>query len=50
MIIGKKINYIENGKVTPAEAISIDETGGLVVKTADGAEKTLKSGDISIRW
>ncbi len=50
MIIGKKINYIENGRVTPAEAISIDETGGLVVKTADGAEKTLKSGDISIRW
>ncbi|MDE5995603.1 MAG: biotin--[acetyl-CoA-carboxylase] ligase [Eubacterium sp.] len=50
MIIGKRINYIENGVVTPAEAVSIDETGGLVVKTEDGAEKTLKSGEISIRW
>ena len=41
---------IENGKVTPATAVSIDETGGLVVKTADGVEKTLKSGEISVRW
>lgn len=50
MIIGKKINYIENGRITPAVAVSIDETGGLVVKTENGAEKTLKSGEISIRW
>lgn len=50
MIIGKHINYIENGIVTPATAISIDEAGGLVVKTENGTEKTLKSGEISIRW
>ena len=50
MIIGKQINYIENGTVTPAEAVSIDETGGLVVKTENGTEKILKSGEISIRW
>lgn len=50
MIIGKRINYIEKGRITPAVAVSIDETGGLVVKTEDGAEKTLKSGEISIRW
>lgn len=50
MILGKNINFIENGKVTPAKAVAIDETGGLVVKTADGVEKTLKSGEISIRW
>lgn len=50
MIIGKRINYIENGVVTPAKAVSIDETGGLVVKTENGTEKTLKSGEISIRW
>ena len=50
MIIGKQINYIENGVVTPAKALSIDETGGLVVQTKDGTEKTLKSGEISIRW
>lgn len=50
MILGKNINFIENGKITPAMAVAIDETGGLVVKTADGEEKTLKSGEISIRW
>ncbi|MDE6412633.1 MAG: biotin--[acetyl-CoA-carboxylase] ligase [Eubacterium sp.] len=50
MIIGKQINYIENGIVTPAKAVSIDETGGLVVQTENGTQKTLKSGEISIRW
>ena len=50
MIIGRRINYIENGEITPATAIAIDESGGLVVRTDDGIEKTLKSGDISIRW
>lgn len=50
MIIGKHINYIENGIVTPAKAVSIDETGGLVVQTENGTQKTLKSGEISIRW
>ena len=43
MIIGKHINYIENGIVTPAKAVSIDETGGLVVQTENGIKKTLKS-------
>lgn len=50
MIIGKRINYIENGIITPATAVSIDETGGLVVQTENGDKKTLKSGEISIRW
>ena len=50
MIICKNINFIENGKVTLATAVAIDETGGLVVKTPDGGEKTLRSGEISIRW
>lgn len=50
MIIGKRINYIENGVITPATAVAISETGGLVVKTDEGVEKTLTSGEISIRW
>ena len=50
MILNKNINYIEKGKVTPAVAVAIDETGGLVVKNADGELKTLRSGEISIRW
>lgn len=50
MILNKSINYIENGRVTPAVAVAIDETGGLVVKNAGGELKTLRSGEISIRW
>lgn len=50
MILNKNINYIEKGRVTPAVAVAIDETGGLVVKNAEGELKTLRSGEISIRW
>ena len=50
MILNKNINYIQNGRVTPAVAVAIDETGGLVVKNANGELKTLRSGEISIRW
>ncbi len=49
MIIGEKINFIQNGKVTPAKAVAIDETGGLVVELNTGEIKTLRSGEISIR-
>lgn len=50
MILGKSINYIEKGRITPAVAVAIDETGGLVVRNANGEQKTLRSGEISIRW
>ncbi len=50
MLLGKKISFIQNGKVTPATAVAIDEKGGLVVETEDGARQTLRSGEISIRW
>lgn len=49
MIIGKKINFIENKKITPATAIEIDSTGGLMVKLENGDITTLRSGEISIR-
>lgn len=49
MIIGKKINFIQNGVVTPATAIEIDENGGLRVELENGEQTTLRSGDISIR-
>lgn len=48
MIIGKEIDYIENGTVNRAKAIEIDSRGGLVVQA--GTEiKTLRSGEISVR-
>lgn len=49
MLLGQKINFIQNAKVTPATAIAIDESGGLVVRLEDGSQTTLRSGEISIR-
>lgn len=49
MIIGEKINFIQNGRVTPATAVAIDETGGLQVELENGEVTTLRSGEISIR-
>lgn len=49
MIIGEKINFIKGSKITPATAIDIDSTGGLVVELENGKIATLRSGEISIR-
>lgn len=49
MIIGEKIDFIRDGIVTPATAVSIDETGGLLVETDSGEHLTLRSGEITIR-
>ena len=49
MIIGKKIDFIENGVVAHATAIEIDPNGGLKVQLDSGEIKTLRSGEISIR-
>ena len=48
-VLGKKINFIRSGKVTPATAVAIDETGGLVVELEDKSTTTLRSGEISVR-
>lgn len=49
LVIGKKIKFIQKGKVTDATALAIDETGGLEVETESGEHLTLRSGEISIR-
>lgn len=49
LVIGERIKFIQNAKVTPATAMEIDETGGLVVRLDDGTVTTLRSGEISIR-
>lgn len=49
LIIGKKIKFIQNGKVTLATAIAIDKTGGLEIELENGGHQILRSGDISIR-
>lgn len=49
MLIGRDINFIQNGRITPATAIAIDSTGGLVVRLKDGSQTTLRSGEITVR-
>lgn len=49
MVIGEKIKFIQNGRVTPALAVAIDESGGLEVELENGAHTVLRSGEISIR-
>lgn len=48
-VIGRRINFIQNGKIMSATAIAIDETGGLTVELEDGSRTTLRSGEISVR-
>ncbi|MGN0522179.1 MAG: biotin--[acetyl-CoA-carboxylase] ligase [Eubacterium sp.] len=49
LVIGERINFIQNGKITPATAVAIDETGGLEVRLENGEVTVLRSGEISIR-
>lgn len=49
LVIGKKINYIECGKITPATAVDIDNQGGLVVELESGEITTLRTGEITVR-
>lgn len=49
MVLGEKIRFIKDGRVTPATAVAIDETGGLEVVLESGEKTVLRSGEISIR-
>ena len=50
IILGEKIVFISGGKKQSAFALDIDKTGALVVKMPDNTQKTLSSGEISVRW
>ena len=47
IVIGKEIVVVNTGEI--ADALDIDDVGGLVIKKRDGKTKTLSSGEISIR-
>lgn len=48
-ILGSEINVISAAATERATAIDIDEQGRLLVRMADGTERLLNSGEISIR-
>ena len=47
-VVGKEIHYVECGVLHEAEAVGIDENGGLIIRE-NGFEKTLVSGEITLR-
>lgn len=48
-ILGQEITVISGQTSYPATAVGIDKDARLIVRTKDGTEKTLNSGEISIR-
>ncbi len=48
-VIGKRIEYVENGIKNTAAAVGIDGYGGLIIKKDDGMQDVLRSGEISVR-
>lgn len=49
IIIGKKINVIQNGKSTPATALSIDDDARLFVRYDSGKTALISTGEVSVR-
>lgn len=49
LVLGKKIDYYNNGNVFSAKAIWIDNEGGLVIEKPDGNREVLRSGEITVR-
>ena len=50
MNLGKPVQLIQSdGSREQATALDVDEAFGLVVRTADGVEKTVRSGEVSVR-
>ena len=49
-VLGRGVRYTVNGKAYDAEAIAIDDGGGLLVRSEDGREHLLASGEISLAY
>ena len=49
IVIGREITVIKGEQRYAATAVDIDDSGSLVVRTADGALEHLHSGEISVR-
>ncbi len=48
MIVGKEVEYTLNGEERRGTVLGINEKGNLTVRTNDGGEDILKSGEISL--
>lgn len=48
-ILGKEVTVYEGTSFYPATAVAIDEAARLIIRTPDGTEKALNSGEVSVR-
>lgn len=49
-VIGRDVFVLRGNERYPAHVVNIDDDGSLVVRTADGQQETLHSGEISLRF
>ena len=49
LVLGHEITYTCGDTVRRAEAVGVDDSGGLMVLFPDGSSDTLRSGEISVR-
>lgn len=49
LVIGRRVTYTAAGVSDSAEAVGIDDSGGLIVRKDNGELLTLSSGEISLR-
>lgn len=48
-VLGKPITVLRGDEQYPAEAVGVDEDGGLIVRRPDGTREVLSSGEVSVR-
>lgn len=49
-VIGRDVFVLRGNERYPAHVVNIDDDGSLLVRTADGQQETLHSGEISLRF
>ncbi len=49
-VLGRRVRYTVNGETYDAEALAIDDGGGLLVRAENGRETLLASGEISLAY
>lgn len=49
MTLGKKVRILDPKGAYEAEAVGIDKTGALQIRTSDGCLRTVSSGEVSVR-
>ncbi|MBE6754625.1 MAG: biotin--[acetyl-CoA-carboxylase] ligase [Ruminococcaceae bacterium] len=49
IVIGRRVRCMHNNESFCAEAVDIDERGGLIIRRDNGTTETLSSGEVSLR-